>query len=33
LVGKGKKDEVIDRESVLAGLKVGLEGGKWVLSV
>jgi len=33
LVGKGKKDEVIDRDTVLAGLKVGLEGGKWVLSV
>lgn len=32
-VGKGKKDESIDREEVLAGLKVGLEGGKWVLSV
>ena len=33
LVGKGKKDAVIDRDTVLAGLKVGLEGGKWVLSV
>ena len=32
-VGKGKKDEVIDRDTLLAGLKVGLEGGKWVLSV
>jgi cell growth-regulating nucleolar protein len=32
-IGKGKKDETIDREQVLAGLKVGLEGGKWVLSV
>jgi cell growth-regulating nucleolar protein len=32
-VGKGKKDEVIDRDTLLAGLKVGWEGGKWVLSV
>jgi hypothetical protein len=32
-VGKGKKDEVIDRDTLLAGLKVGMEGGKWVLSV
>lgn len=32
-VGRGKKDEVIDREHVLKGLKVGQVDGKWVLEV
>lgn len=32
-VGKGKKDESMSREEVLASLKVGQVDGKWVLEV
>lgn len=32
-VGKGKKDESLDRADILQGLKVGQVNGKWVLEV